>query len=227
MTQNTLNITARQFRKLTAPVLPMVGTDDTTPVLTGVKIETRGQWLIATATDRFRVGVHRLKCPDGGEWPEWSALISGKTIRAILASFKPSRQDADPELTLTISGESIKVHGGAALLDMNEASITYPLLGGEFPLVGSLIKEALDAEPDPRATAAFNMSSLAKMIPSGETVEVRIASPHKASLFTFGDDFIGILMPRRTKSEDGDFRVSEDWADILASATPRGKGKAA
>ncbi len=217
-----LNITARQLKALVAPVLPLAGTDDMLPVLRAVHIEANGPWLIASATDRFRLGVHRLRCPDG-DWPAgWSALVPTRTLRGILAAFRPSRKDSDPELKLTISDDALHVASSAALLDILGADITYPLETGEFPKLRSIIREALAAEPDAAAFSGYNWRFLADFAAAGTnssgTLSMRINSATNPASITDGEYIIGILMPRRLITGAGTptFPKLEDWSDILA-----------
>ena len=108
-----LIITARTLKSLVDPVLPLAGRDDMMPVLTAVQVCVDGEWLTATATDRFVMGHKRIK----GDWPKgWEALIPVTVLRTILRTYKPQRGD-DPELTLGIADGSLTVSSSGGFAD--------------------------------------------------------------------------------------------------------------
>jgi hypothetical protein len=216
-----LHITARQFKALVSPVIPCAGTDDQLPVLNSIHVRSQGEYLIARATDRFRLGVQRLKAPEGS-WPEWEALLPLSTVRAVLADFKPSSRDADPQLVLAVGGESLRVKGDGALLDMLSADIAYPLRDGEFPKVDQILATAIAAEPEAGAHAGFNwkfLSAFAAAAGGSPSIGIKIVSPKAPALISNGEDFLGILMPRK--------RIGEGWDDILTPPAPAKKKPAA
>ena len=217
-----LNISVKQLKALVSPVLPLAGRDAGLPVLTAIRVESHGQYLTASATDRYRLGIKRLRADDG-EWPEWSATIPTSTLRSILAAFKPSRRDADPELTLTIvSPDELRVVASGALLDMFGAEITYPLETAEFPKLHKLIRDALAADPAATAATGFNWPFLTDFNAAATgtaALMMRISAGTKPVVITDGEDFIGAVMPRKRFSSDGDtFHIGDGWDALLADA---------
>lgn len=215
---NSLTISVRNLKALVEPVTPCAGADDMLPVLNCVQIKTNGEWLVASATDRFRLAAHRQR----GEWPAgWQALIPVRTLRGIFATFKAGR-GSDPELTLTIVDDhNLKVEMTGGLNDglFSEASITYPLLSGEFPNLGQILSKAIAAESvagDRRFNWKF-LSGFSAADPHGQGLIMHGGDPSAPMLVTDGEDFVGILMPRRlVASEDGATSLDlSSWTDIL------------
>lgn len=223
-----LHITARQFKALVSPVLPCAGTDDMLPVLNSVRIEAHGEWLVASATDRFRAGFRRLRHPDGKSWPKWNATLPLSTVRSVMA-FKPSRKDTDPELVLAVLPDNrMRVAASGALLDMLAAEVTYPLRDGQFPDLRAVVRDSLAVEPD-APHSGFNWEYLAAFkaaVTSGPGLQIRV-HPNKAAVITDGEDFIGILMPRRVHEGATDFRVGEGWDTLLAEPKKPARKRAA
>lgn len=217
-----ITISIGQLRNLVGPVLPFAGCDDMLPVLNGVRIKSHGKWLVATTTDRFRIGMKRIAAFDTDgqpvEWPEFEALVGTHTLRSILSTFKGPRH-LDPELTLTVEGEQMEVEASGGLL-FTRASIAYDLVGGEFPNVASLIKKAMETEgtaPD----AGFDPAFMADFKAVGKTLTMKRGPGDKDPIFiTDGEDFIGALMPRKLITD----AVAAPWDDILnppAKAEPK------
>lgn len=53
-------VAAGELRAALARVLPALARDDTVPMLTGVRIESEGEWLTLVATDRYRIAVDKI-----------------------------------------------------------------------------------------------------------------------------------------------------------------------
>lgn len=218
----TLTITVRNLKALVDPVLPCAGGDDMLPVLTCLQIRSYGGWLVASATDRFRLGVHRQR----GEWPaDWAALVPVRTLRGIFSTFKAGR-GSDPELALTIVDDhnlKVELTGGLAGDLFTEASITYPLISGEFPDLGKIISAAIDAEPE-AGDRKFNwkyLSAFAAADHLGSGLVMHGGNPSMPMLVTDGADFVGILMPRRV--EPAEALSLSSWTDILTPSTSPAK----
>lgn len=218
---STLSITARRFKELVAPVLSSAGTDSMLPVLNTVRIETRGQWLVAIATDRFRVAVNRTQRPEGSP-DDWAATIPLKAIKGIVATFAP-RKGMDADLSLTIDGGNLAVSAeGAMVGGFFDASFRWALEDGEFPGVMSLISKALAAETTRQSTkvrmnflAAFGGADV-----HGQGLWVKTAGTEPNTdrnpvVVTDGENFIGLVMPHRGAAE---FPALTDWADVFDPA---------
>lgn len=221
-----LNITARQLKALVAPVLPLAGRDDMLPVLTAIRVEVDGPWLIAMATDRFRLGIKRLRAVEDEPWPAgWSATIPVRTLKGILAAFKPSYREGDAQLVLTVDDDQHSLHvvAGGALLDMLGASITYPLETGEYPKLRTLIRTGLAAPVAEDGIAGFNWALLSEFRAAAPThggpLVIRVGAGANPTLISDGEDFIGAIMPRRMVGNDSvkgsAFPSVEDWNDVL------------
>lgn len=194
-----LIITARTLKSLVDPVLPLAGSDWELPVLTAVQVRVDGEWLTATATDRFVMGYKRIK----GDWPKgWEALIPVTVLRTILRTYKPQRGD-DPELTLGIADGSLTVSSSGGFADFLGAQTTYRLQDGEFPGVLKVVQDLLDVEPAP-GVPAFNPAFLGRFAAAGaDTVALHYyaPSPAKPMLVTDGETFWGAIMTRRNVGE--------------------------
>jgi hypothetical protein len=225
----TLTIGIRELRALVDPVIPSAdGGRMALPSLNSVRVEARGKWLTAQATDRFQVAMHRLEAAPDTTWPEWSATVPLATLSAILTTYKPSTRDARPEVTLTIvdDGAGLQVHGAEALLTLTEATITYPLVTGEYPKLREVLRKAIEAE-SVEHFVGFDPTRANRLLRGvGGTAQMKITTTRTPILFTDGHNFIGALMPRRIPSDDSTattFPSLSDWSDLLADPKPAKK----
>lgn len=214
----SITITARQWRDLIGPVLPCAGRDDMLPILSAIEVRTDGKWLIATATDRFRVAMKRIAkvATDDDlntEWPEFYALIPLKAVRSILSTTKTTR-GYDPAMTFTAKDANTMVVEAAGAFDLfDSAGFTHTILSAEYPKVASLIRDALALPAEERvASVSVNMDYLAefKAVGPRSTLRILLGLANKPLVVTDDNGFIGALMPRRAESEP------ESWDDVLA-----------
>jgi hypothetical protein len=223
----SITITVQHLRSLVEPVLPFAGRGDMLPVLTGVHIKSHGKWLVATTTDRFRVGMKRVAAFDSDrqpvEWPPFEALIGTATLKSILTTFKGPRY-LDPELTFSADGDTLEVEASGGLM-FARASIAYRLMDGEYPNVASIIRKAMETEgtaPD----AGFDSAFMADFKAVGRTLTMKRGSGERDPIFiTDGEDFVGALMPRKLVTDT----PAASWDDVLSEtkAAPRKAAKKA
>lgn len=226
-----LTISIRDLKRLVEPVIPFASTDVQLPVLNCIRVESRGTHLIALATDRFRLGFQRVAAPEGGTWPEWSATIPLATLRSLFQTYKAQRF-SEPVITLRLDGDALSVHGDQALVDLLDASVTYPLSDGQFPNVRSIIRKAIAVGDDESAgsTCGVNQKLLADFARASKApaLHMRVNGTREPILFADGEDFIGILMPRRAlggADDAGSFPAFDSWADLLSDEAKAPKAK--
>lgn len=222
----SITITASQWRDLIGPVLPCAGSDTMLPVLNAVQIRTDGKWLIATATDRFRVAMKRVAKvatddDPATEWPEFVALVPLKAVKSIGAMLKPSRGSAHLSgATFTVENDRLTVEASGLFDLFDAARFTHHLETGEYPKVAKLFTTALAVPDSERApVTTLDPGFLADMKASGSPA-VRVIGPKAddpKSPIVFADDdgFLALLMPRRGEA------VRESWDDVLAEKPAR------
>lgn len=212
----SITLTARQWRELIAPVLPFAGNDYMLPVLNAVHVRTEGKWLIATASDRFRVGVKRIaKVPTDEDatttWPAFQALIPLPAVKSIGAMLKPTR-GLESGATFTVDDDNLVVEAAGAFVMFDAARFTHRLATGEFPDMRKLIHKALNTPDEERGSRiSVNPAFLADFKSSAGRV-IRILLPARMQdplLLTDDEGFLGLLMPRRSETD------AESWDDIF------------
>lgn len=204
-----ITLTARELHDLVKPVLPLACRDDMLPVLNAVLIERSGNYLVATASDRFRIGICRRAHEGAGDF---RALVPLASVRNILALFKPSR-GSDNSLTLSIEGDTLYAEASGGLgFDFADMRVGYRLQAGEFPSVRKMIRDALANESTDSAVG-MNADLLADWRHAGATLEVRITAPGQPMIVRSGDHFLGLVMPTRLAAEDV---PAGDWPTFLA-----------
>jgi len=217
----TLTLSARQFDTLVAPVIPHAATG--LPVLEAVLVRTSGQYVTALATDRYKIGFHRIQldeAPPAG----FRALLPLQVLAQIRRLFRVTRGH-DPVLSLDIDGDTLRVTAadvlsGASFGGLTGASLTFSLDRlGEFPRIDHLVRDALTAEPGPDAVPMNVNPTFLASFKTGQPprVGMQITSTggeHKPWLIRVGDDFVGLIVPIRFGANDapGD---ADTWLPLL------------
>lgn len=223
---STINLTARQFAELMRPVVPHAAGDRLLPILSTVLIETDGKWLSAMATDRYTLGIQRIekRATDDDpatEWPEFKALVPLRSVKALLALFKPSRNAVLADMSLTVEDDKLVVEGAGGFDLFASSRFTYFLETGEYPNLRKAILGALasTSAAAPGTAYDFAPSRLARF---AGLRTLRMAYGGRGAVVTDDDGFLGAVMPRRAEGIE-----REDWTDFLAEkpepkkATPR------
>lgn len=213
----SIAITIGDLHRLIDPVLPCASTDSMLPVICAVQIKSQGRWLVATATDRFKIGIKRIAAEEG-EWPEFEALLPVAGIKSIFTAFKALRGQ-NPTITLEQVDDfrlTASCEGGLAG-DLARASCEIFLVMGEFPKVGHLVRKALEAEPAAQMIG-FNWKYLSAFAGAGDsrdgtTLQMKFTGEREPALIV-GEDFLGAIMPRKLTS-GVDFAAG--WDDVIGS----------
>ena len=210
----TVTMKASQFRALVAPVIPLADqSPDYIPILNAVSIEAHGDYLIATATDRYRLGVQRVKMAEAV--PGFAALVSIRVLKSILSIFKATRK-SDPMLSITSSEGvlAVKSIGGLGIdYGFMSGSMTWPLVDGEYPKTISILADA--AAKEDTAPLLLNPSFLADFGAAqkhGEPMVMRGTAGH-AVFVQIGADFVGAIMQVRSSEAP---KLDADWTTFLA-----------
>lgn len=127
------------FRHLSA-VLPHAGTDETLPVLCGVRVEVSAGCLFFVATDRCSLAASRLRIPGGSQdaRPDRAALLPPGNAKALLHYLR----NATATVALTFLAASLVAE------DSSGATETFRLEPGDgFPAWRPLIAGMIAAEP--------------------------------------------------------------------------------
>jgi len=196
----TVALNASQFRFLVAPVIPLAEkTTWTLPILSAVLIEGEGQYLTATATDRYRAGVQRIKVDV--DVSGFTALVSIRSLRSILSIFKTTRK-FNPELTFTVTDTTFAVEAvGTMSMDTGfvSGSMAWPLVDGKYPKVRGIIADAQAraAEGDYLMNPAF-LADFQSAQHHGEPMLMR-GTPGHPIFVQIGADFVGAIMQPRSK----------------------------
>jgi hypothetical protein len=211
----SITIKATDLRDLLAPVIPHASTDRTLPLLNSVLIRSAGEYVTASATNRYALALHRMK-PEAVE-PGFRAVVPVASIKRLLTIFKATRAN-DPILSLTADDSTLTVSTVGVLDDGMGGSLTFPLCAGVYPATDRLIAKALahqQAEPAPVIVNPAFLADFAKGQPRHEPICVSHGGMNGAGanwLIRIGEDFVGLLTGIRFAAPP---EVTSPWADLL------------
>lgn len=164
--------------------------DKSLPTLNAVLLAGEGGYLIATATDRYRLIEGKIELESGQGLS--STLVSLTDTKRIIGLLKENRAD----------WVSLNRIGDLLTVSVNEGSITVQLLNGTFPPTAHLLK-AVEGEPVPVSSMAFNPALFAdysKIAGKGAAIKVYFSGEGKPMCMRLTGkrvEWRALLMPMR------------------------------
>ena len=205
------------------PVIPLASTDITQPLINRVRVRRSGDWMIATASDRYVAGAARVPaaydCPPDG-WAVEISLADAKQWLTLAKSYRRAKFSAMP---VRVDGQSLIV-GYDPLSGGFDSELTLTLLQDRMPPVESLIKTVTrQRSAAPVEGWGLNADFLRKFSNAqrifggyaGTGRVLRLAhGEHLGISIQVGDDFVGVIMGVRLMTP----RRPEWWSDVEADA---------
>ena len=128
----TAKIDPQVLKTAISQVVFAAATEESRPVLTGVKLELEGDQFTMAAADGFRLGVHRGALAQPVEEPV-SIILPSKTLNEVNRFL--GDQDSPVEMTMTPAR-------GQVLFHLNSVEVVSQLIQGTFPNYSQLIPES-------------------------------------------------------------------------------------
>lgn len=219
-------IPARELAAFLAPVIPHAASARVLPILNGIHFATSGGYLIAAATDRYTMAMHRRKSAGPDEIPVPDGLrgtVPLAAVRQILSVFKAGRGE-NPDLTLTFTRDLLAVGARGFLSGFAVSEATWRLDPGEYPRLGHIWPTA---KPESSESAVFlNPAFLARLAHApgaGDPVQLTLM-PRKSDgqpgmvMARAGEDFLAVIQPVRLSGERAGAGWPDDaWRDFFAA----------
>jgi DNA polymerase-3 subunit beta len=129
-------IPAADLRSSIARVALAAATDDSRPVLTGIKVEIEGDSLTLAAADGFRLGVDKSKLTTAFE-DKIGFIVPARTLQEVQRIIGDQSDDVE----LTVAGNRSQV-----LFRLTNTEVVSQLIQGNFPDYGKLIPSTTGTE---------------------------------------------------------------------------------
>jgi DNA polymerase III sliding clamp (beta) subunit (PCNA family) len=186
---DTVELKSKALLELLEGAGTNAGKDKSLPMLNAVLIEGAGGYLMATATDRYRLIEGKIEV-ESGELTR--SLVSLADIKRISTLVKENKSGL---VTLNRIGDLLTV-------SVLEGSLTVTLLDGSFPPTADLLN-AVESEPIPVGSMAFNPALFAdysKIVGKGQAVKIYFGGegkPMRMRLTGEAVEWRALLMPMR------------------------------
>lgn len=221
-----ITVTTRTLHQLLKPVSPCVETTGMLPVLNTIHVELRGEYLVAKATDRYRLGICRQPLAldeDGDPAPaptgvEFKALIDFPDVQHLLKLF-PVGRHGEGAVSLTIDGDKLIAEAVGGLI-ASELRVVYTLNTQEYPDLESVAYKQLTAEGDPQPVTTvapdYIASFKAAVLDRHQVLEILAPKEkNKPLVCKVGDHFLGLIMPRSKAVLSGGDDSAPAWETFL------------
>lgn len=226
-TTTTIRVNAFELGQLLTAGMICAGKDSTLPSLCCVKLETRGNQLLAISTDRFRMGVARIGfvSSEDTDASQFVALVPLEDVKRTVASLKvPVKHRDTVVVTLTLGGGKIAwtrdddTWSGV----MRDESDNM-----QFPRWQALMAPCANRPILPHQSAEYvgfictapYLADFAKAV--WDRDQAMIVEPAESAgrpvIVRVGTHFLGLLMPVR-KSDFDDTDVRDAWMSILETS---------
>jgi hypothetical protein len=216
MTNTATLVPAKGLTDLLSSVLPLAAKADRVPALNAVQLRVLGDYLVATATDRYVAGSARTFLAPDGSTAEWTALVSAADVKAVLVDVKKLRAPSIVELTVDAPTTLTIGYAGS--------SRTVRLVDAGYPKVQGIIAAGLASAQ--KRTKAFGLNpeffgrfAAAAKVDKRLVVDCWMDDHSDRVVITCGDDFVGLIMGCRINIDQDDTsrgRVGIGWDDLLA-----------
>lgn len=226
----TITIDLAELRTLLTRIVPFAADPGmyggALPVIESVYLQGRGDFLIASATDRYVLGVTRTRIEGAAGF---EALLKVRDVKHILATFK-ARKGIVTKVMLTRDGGTADGTLAVTLADglfaeADDLTAKYGLVDGQFPKTHELFTKW--EPPTEPAGIGYNAKYLAKFahVTSGRGEPIKITGGgDRTTIVQAGDYFLGAIMPVRLT----DTLISDvsDWNSMYAEPKPAPKAAA-
>ena len=142
-----VRISAQALRAAIGQTVFAAATEESRPVLTGIKVEVDGSQLVLAAADGFRLAVHRGEVEQGVEEPV-GIIMPGRTLNE-LNRFLGDQEEA---VEIMVSHTRAQV-----LFRLSNLEMVSQLIQGKFPSYADLLADAMK---DIKSKAVVQLSAL-------------------------------------------------------------------
>ena len=192
MEDNTVIITAEEFKKAIGRVAHCAATESGRPVLTGILMELEGDRLTTVGADGFRMAVQRSKLNNPPE-KNTKVIVPARTLLEVQRIAGNTNRQV--EIRMAEDEKNIRFIVGSEETDMNTVEVTSLLLTGNYPDYGTLIPQ------DMPNRAVFSLEDLSR-------------STRRAEIFAKDDNHTIRFQMNRGKGNAGQAVVISEAKDL-------------
>lgn len=226
MSTTTVRLTTADLVRLLRPVIPLAAQDKLIPVLNGVWLHTTGHQLVATATDRYRIGVQRITLENRPRYKLAPTVIPLAVVRHVLDTFHgEGRGRSRVEYPVSLGFRDGRLDVAAPSPLGGQIEVRYLLEDLTIPSVRPVLDPPATSGMGPEDELPLDLDLLAGFRPAMRYNRVREArlevrqGPGRPVLVTIGDHFRGAQMPLTPNPHRTDpaelAAVAQVWDEIL------------
>jgi hypothetical protein len=228
MTAHTFQLGTQSLLKVIGSVTKLASTDMTLPLINSVLLRRQGNYLTATASDRYVIGVCRDHfLPETDLPPEgWRFLLTLDDAKALLKLARLAVKEKFP--VINFGATELELNGG---WDQEFVATNVEATVGHYPNTDSVLLRMLQREPVVSTCAAVYMQRWSQFVDAQRIADKEIggANPSRFWDVTQGSspawavkigrdaDFVGVIMGCRLGDGETAQTVTNvsDWSELL------------
>lgn len=211
---NQITVDLAKLRDLLTTVGPFVQRDGYAGALGAVELRGCGDFLTATATDRYTAAIKRVPAEgvDG-----FVARLPIENVKHLLSMFKAPRGADSPTVNLAINSSFATIvvtRGEGSFAYCFDLTVTYSLETQHLPDIAGMLR---GWKPGDSSAVLYGANLLAKFTQAAGRngrLQVHPGSGTPAmSLITIGADFVGAIMPSKLRGDDPAVGDPRKWLE--------------
>lgn len=185
-------VPASQLKSVLAQVIIASGSDESRPVLTGVLLEKKNNFLYLAATDSYRLAEKKMKAPE----QEIKLLVPASSLKELLRILDNTEGD---EVDITYDDQQV-------LFEVNSISLVTRLIDGNYPDYKKLIPSTFQTTVSIEKKELINITKVSSLFARESAGSITIRADDKSQQISIKS--IASQLGENTSSADAKIKGS-------------------